>query len=147
MPKPSSEWLVEDLSFLQSDGFDVIVSLLESEEILELGLTDEPEACADLGLNFILLAIRDRGIPTEADAFHNLIMDLRSRYDSGQSIAIHCRAGIGRSGMVAAAFLMSLGHSLDGAVGILTKARGVDVPDTPVQLDFLDTMSTRLLAG
>lgn len=147
MPKPSPEWLPEDLEFLRSDGFDVIVSLLESDEVSELGLAEEAVVCGKLGLVYISFSIRDRDVPTDSDAFDKLILDLRSRYESGQSIAIHCRAGIGRSGTVAAALLMSLGHSLDAAVDMLTKTRGVEVPDTPIQLSFLAEASKRLDLG
>jgi len=41
MPKPSGEWLAEDLGHCRSVGIDTIVSMLEPDEVAELLLHDE----------------------------------------------------------------------------------------------------------
>ena len=137
MPKPSSEWLAEDIQFLKLDGFDIIVSMLEQSEAAEIGLAGEGEVCEKLGLSFISFPILDRGIPDNRTEFSALIEGLRDDFVAGQSIAIHCRAGIGRSGMVCVGMLISLGHSVDDAVALVFEARGVEIPDTPEQTEFL----------
>ena len=49
------------------------------------------------------------------------------------AVGIHCRAGIGRSGLVAACVLSELGTRTDALFPMLSKARRVSVPDTPEQ--------------
>ena len=50
---------------------------------------------------------------------------------------IHCRAGIGRSSLLAAAVLRVEGRTADEAWQRITEARGLPVPDTDEQRDFL----------
>jgi protein-tyrosine phosphatase len=49
---------------------------------------------------------------------------------------VHCRAGIGRSGIAAAAVLVSLGHEPRDVFAMVSKARGVSVPDTDEQIEW-----------
>jgi hypothetical protein len=44
-------------------GLDVVVSLLEPDEISELGLRREAELCRAQGIAFISFPIADRGLP------------------------------------------------------------------------------------
>jgi len=143
MPKPSGEWLAEDLLSLKSSGFDVIVSLLEPSEATELGLGQEAIECHKSGLQFVGFPIVDRGLPNSPQKFVSLADDLSERIHAGQSIAIHCRAGIGRSGMVAAALLMIDGSTAVDAISAVSLARKVTTPDTPEQIEFLQ-QQTRL---
>ncbi len=51
----------------------------------------------------------------------------------GKHIAIHCRIGIGRSAMIAAATLVALGEAIERAFALVQEARGYEVPDTSEQ--------------
>jgi protein-tyrosine phosphatase len=55
----------------------------------------------------------------------------------GRSIAIHCRAGIGRSSMIAACALILCGIDAAEALALIKAARGVSVPDTDEQRDWV----------
>ncbi len=46
---------------------------------------------------------------------------------------IHCRAGIGRSGMLAACVLVKAGLDPEAALQRVSEARGCPVPDTEEQ--------------
>ena len=59
-------------------------------------------------------------------------MDLRG----GKAVAIHCRAGIGRSALVAACILVRLGVATTDAFRAIGQARHCPVPDTPEQIDW-----------
>lgn len=146
MPKPSGEWLRDDLAHLATLGVCVVVSLLEPDEARELGLGDERPVCADLGLTFLAAPIPDRGLP-EADAFAALALDLAARLRAGAGVAAHCRAGIGRSGMAVCCILAALGLSAEEARARVSRARGVAVPDTAEQAAFLDRIAPRIAAG
>jgi protein-tyrosine phosphatase len=55
----------------------------------------------------------------------------------GEAIAIHCRAGIGRSAIIAGAILSLHGLQLPKILERLTKARGLPVPETQDQMEWL----------
>ncbi|TXH69619.1 MAG: hypothetical protein E6Q83_09380 [Thiothrix sp.] len=50
---------------------------------------------------------------------------------------IHCRAGIGRTSLIAGAVLILLGLKPEAALKHLSQARGVQVPDTEEQAQWL----------
>jgi len=54
-------------------------------------------------------------------------------------VAVHCRDGIGRSGLLGACVLSCLGVARDEPFAMLTRARGVTVPDTTSQLEWFKT--------
>jgi protein-tyrosine phosphatase len=136
MPKPSSEWLVDDVTHYRSIGVCKIISLLTNDEVAELGLAEERHVCGQNEISFLQHSIEDRGLPATDDfamLVENTFVDLKN----GVSIAIHCRAGIGRSGLLAACILQKTGLTADEAIEAVSEARGVAVPDTADQLDFV----------
>jgi len=138
MPKPRpGDWLIEELTSLQQQGVNVIVSLLESWEEQELGLSEEQSYCQRLGINFLSHPIKDRGLPSDIQSFTALTTKLNQLLQDGAGIAIHCRAGIGRSGITAIAVLITLGSQVDDAISEVSDARGIPVPDTSEQIDWL----------
>ena len=136
MPKPSGEWLVEDISYYNANDISDIVSLLRNDEIEELGLIEEPAFCKNAGISFYRLAIQDRGLP-EVQPLRVLAKQMAERINSGGSVAVHCRAGIGRAGLLACCILQELNFSGVEALADVSEARGVRVPDTPEQRDFI----------
>ena len=124
------------LEALVDDGVTDVVSMLPREEAAELGVDGEAEVCAALGLRFRNHPIPDFSLP-DLTAFGGLIEDMAARLAEGGHIAVHCRAGIGRSGMVAAATLVRLGAEPGAALAEVSAARGVPVPDTEEQAAFV----------
>jgi protein-tyrosine phosphatase len=96
-------------------------------------LQAEPSECARQGIEFRGFPIADRGVPESAGAFAAFVQALIADMDAGRSVAVHCRAGIGRSSLVAACVLAWKGCSVDEAFDRIAKARGCPVPDTPEQ--------------
>ena len=62
---------------------------------------------------------------------------LAGQIKEGGGVAIHCRAGIGRSGMMTCAVLAQLGMPVDDALKHIADYRGLRVPDTEEQADWL----------
>ncbi|MHA1127466.1 MAG: protein-tyrosine phosphatase family protein [Alphaproteobacteria bacterium] len=136
MPKPSSEFLNADLRYYRSDGINVVVSMLEKTEALELGLQVEAASCARHQLQFIQLETPDFGLPEDAP-FATLVNFVVMKLAQGQSVAVHCRAGIGRSGMLIACVLIDLGLTPEAAIKQVTESRGQTVPETDEQIAFI----------
>ncbi len=137
MPRPREGlWLKSELVSLKVRGVTDLVSMLTPQEDIEVGLQAEAQYCAELGLRFHRHPVPDRRVPQQP-AFNEFITSLLPVLTQGGFIAIHCRAGIGRSTIVAAALLCRLGLSASDAVALITEARGFEVPDTDDQLEFI----------
>ena len=50
---------------------------------------------------------------------------------------VHCRAGIGRTGVVAAGILLHAAFEPEQAFARVSEVRGVDVPDTDEQYNWV----------
>jgi protein-tyrosine phosphatase len=138
MPRPrAGDWLEDEVSSWQRSGVRTVVSLLEANEIAELGLGDEQGLCSALGIEFISFPIPDRGVPRSYGALNQLILPLVPKVKGGHMVAVHCRAGIGRSAVVAACILLRSGVAYAEVFPALSRARGVVVPDTDAQAEWV----------
>ncbi len=138
-PKGGAELDGEILS-LKRQGAGVLVSLLTAEEEMELGLEQERAACAVYGITFRSFPIPDRAVPASSQDFLRLIDTLHYDLLQGKSIVAHCRAGIGRSSLLAASLLRREGLSAADAFHRITHARGMLVPDTAEQLRWVESL-------
>jgi protein-tyrosine phosphatase len=138
------DWLEDDLQTWRESGVTAILSLLESHENVDLGLEGESTTTKISGLQFISFPIEDRNVPALSEATHVLLNQLGALMKDGASILIHCRQGIGRSGLVAVALLLLGGAEFEEAVRRVSFARGLTVPETPEQLSWLRSFAARL---
>jgi hypothetical protein len=102
----SGDWLTDEIADWKAAGLTDVVTLLEDREIRELDLAGEAEFAELAGLSFEQFSIPDRGVPASSEAAHSLWERLETKIRSGHSVGIHCRAGIGRAGLVAVGVLL-----------------------------------------
>jgi protein-tyrosine phosphatase len=144
MPRPrGGDWLEDDIRALKRDGVDVLVSALEADEVAELELLQEEAFCRALGIEFLWFPIPDRSLPGSAEQFEMFVESVYRQLSTGRSVVVHCRAGIGRSTMIAASLLLRHGFSAAEAFALLEKARGFPVPDTPEQRAWVERFADR----
>lgn len=135
MARPrAGDWLDDELAHWERSGVTTVVSLLEREEVQDLGLEVEPDICARRGIEFLTFPIEDRGVPEDRVAMKAFVRGLASR---DGAIAIHCRAGIGRSSLIAAAIMIARGMVPARALETIQAARGLPVPDTDAQRNWI----------
>jgi len=138
MARPrGGEWLVEEIAGWRQLSVATVVSLLEPSEAKDLELSDEGKACETQNISFVSHPIADRGVPSVPAKFGSLVRDLADQVRNGKAVVVHCRAGIGRSGLLAAAVLAELGHPMQDAFPAVSRARRVQVPDTSDQEKWL----------
>ena len=128
--------LREELRAIQTLGATLLVSALTLDETYA-GLTDEPKLARSAGLDFQSFPILDRGVPEDPAAALKLFRLLASRVREGEGVAVHCWGGIGRSTLVAAGTLVQLGWNPERALEAIGLARGLPVPDTPDQREWI----------
>jgi protein-tyrosine phosphatase len=145
MPCPrGGEWLETDMRALQAEYVDILVSLLTAEEITELDLSQEPEQCQIHGIEYRSFPIRDHDVPPGFPSVLDFARKLERELSAGKAIAIHCRAGIGRSSLLAACVLIISGKSAIDAFNQIRQARGCHVPDTGAQFDWVQEFARHL---
>jgi len=113
-PLPALTRRGDDLGDLRDAGAVALLSLVGDDEFGPDGPDAFGARVAAAGLDWLRLPIPDYGVPQAADA---VLADVLSRLGQGQHVAIHCRAGCGRSGMIALRLMVLAGeepeHALD----------------------------------
>jgi protein-tyrosine phosphatase len=132
------DWLEDEIASWRRAGIDAVVSLLTPEEELDLDLKTEGREATAQGMEFIPLPIPDRDVPSSEAALASVLEKLDRALSSGKNVVVHCRQGIGRTGLVAACLLVSRGFTPEAAVRTLSAARGAPVPETAQQRRWID---------
>jgi protein-tyrosine phosphatase len=141
MPRPrADDWLEGEATSWRQQGLDVVVSLLEDVEVSELGLGEEQRLCERAGMRFVRFPVPDRGLPESEAATSELVSMLADELRAGRGVGIHCRIGVGRSASLAVCVLSTLGVPLDSAWDAVQRARGLSVPDTAAQRQWVATL-------
>ncbi|HSG65637.1 MAG TPA: ADP-ribosylglycohydrolase family protein, partial [Gammaproteobacteria bacterium] len=106
---------LERLRELKSLGIDCIEDLTFADESAGYAV-EYPGLLANFGLEHRRFGLPDHGIPTD-DAVVSAALDaLDGALDSGRSVYLHCRAGIGRTGLVIGCWLARHGHRGEDAL-------------------------------
>lgn len=141
MARPrAGDWLEDEISHWKRSGVSIVVSLLEREEIDDLGLGMEAVLCEENNIEYLSFPIPDRGVPNDVEAVMQFAAQISKT--SGK-VAIHCRAGIGRSSLMAAAILISSGVEPCAALSSIQPARGTRIPDTDAQREWVLKLEQR----
>ncbi|WP_182903042.1 tyrosine protein phosphatase [Microbispora sp. H10830] len=136
MAKPrGGDWLHDEMTALRSEGVDVLVCALTPPELQETGLGAEAQAAREAGLHFVAMPVPDRDVP-DLPTVLPALRELAERLHVGAHVVTHCRFGIGRASLLAAALLILNGVTPDTAWQQLQHARGLPVPDTVEQREW-----------
>ncbi len=139
-----NDCLDNEIKSLKERKIDYLVSLLEKSEELELGLLNEDKFCKKWGINFICFPIKDINTPENESDFIQLAKDLATIIQNNKNIVIHCRMGIGRSSILAAATMIVLGYEGKEAFEIISNYRKLKVPDTDEQKNWVLSIESHL---
>ncbi len=130
---PASDTLVQDdLRALRDDhGAQVLVTLLEEFEMRRLGITDLLPSARRMRLRTIWFPIPDVTAPSDLPATARLVAEILDAMSIGQTVVVHCRGGLGRSGTIAACCLVARGRAPEEAIAMVRLARpgAVEVSD------------------
>jgi protein-tyrosine phosphatase len=73
-----------------------------------------------------------------------LLDELRRRLERGEGVLMHCGAGIGRAGTVAACLLMTMGTDAGEALDVVSRHRPMAGPEAGAQSDLIAALSAHL---
>ncbi len=146
MPCPGTKGVPLDQSIeqLSQAGVAAILSTTPTAEMEKLEVTDLPQQCAANGIEWFHLPIPDDAGPgAEFESAWDQAKDgVLALLNQGKTIAIHCKGGSGRTGMMAALVLLARGESLDKVIADVQSLRPKALTH-PVQLEYVSSYANR----
>jgi ADP-ribosyl-[dinitrogen reductase] hydrolase len=130
--------LAIDIARIEAWGARVVVSLNESDEFPRLGVPNFTTAMADRSFRWCHVPVADFGTPSlqSRAAWNAVRADIEVALQRGERVLIHCAAGLGRTGTIAAKLLADLGVPPDQAIAQVRHVRPGAV-ETEAQKDFV----------
>ena len=147
MPPPGFTWIdkphvaalahpdsAADLHWLRRNGIDILISLTESPV--------RRDWVNEAGMIVVNVPVPDMEPPTDRQLDH-LLETIRKANASRMGVAVHCEAGLGRTGTVLAAYLVTNGLSPKDAVAKVRDLRPGSV-ETADQERAIEAFAKRL---
>ena len=126
--------LAIDLEAIRALDPAMLITLNQPKEFKALGVADFEATVRASGLNWRHLPIPDGGVPGPdfEQAWREVGSVARDALRAGRLVVIHCRAGLGRTGTIAARLLVELGMPPKAAIAAVRAARPKTI-ETPEQ--------------
>jgi protein-tyrosine phosphatase len=110
-----------------------------------VGLLNIPSDAAvfeSAGFTFLCLPVADGGAPSmeQATEFVRFVNDDKA---AQRPVAVHCEAGLGRTGTMLAVYLISQGDSAEAAIRRVREVENCAI-ETPRQIQFLEQFAQRI---
>lgn len=141
---PGGDHLPAAIASLREEGIETLVSLLRADETRVLRLEAEGKLCREAGIDYKWLPVQDHSIPESMEEFRLVVDRMHSDLRAGKGVGAHCYAGIGRSCTLLACLLCLEGLAPAEAFNRLSEARGLRVPDTWLQIQWVEHFADSL---
>lgn len=114
-----------DLDLIKENGFTVVVTLMEWQELQFYRVPHIGMEAKKRGLRWVNYPIVDRNVPSDewAPAWKDISTILRKEIDSFGGILVHCLGGLGRTGTVTSMLLQDTGIPAETSVDQIRSAR------------------------
>jgi len=123
----------DDLLLLDAVGIRAVVGMLN--------IPVDSVIYRSAGFAHHLMPIPDGGVPTP-EQFAEFVRFVRAQLLAGNPTAVHCAAGLGRTGTVLAGYLIAEGTPADVAINRIRQARPGAI-ETREQVRFLHSLNDR----
>lgn len=120
--------LMTDITSIRTWGAAIWLNLMEDQDLKSVNLDPSyfADAITSSGFEYIHYPIVDGSIPDSESTIYwhdHLSYRLHDQLRNGQNLLIHCRGGLGRTGMIAARLLVEMGLEPSLAVKTVRIAR------------------------
>ena len=140
----ASDHLVrDDLVRLRDQyGARVLVTLLEEFEMKQLGIPELLRVARRMRFRVLWFPIPDVTAPSDLEATATLVGQIVDALAAGETVVVHCRGGLGRSGTIAACCLVARGRAPAEAIAMVRAAR-LGAIEVRAQEDFVGQFAVR----
>ena len=134
----------EALQTLKDAGASALLTLMPTDELLQNEIDLLPEECQMLGIEWFHLPVEDDQAPGEAfkAAWEQHHPRLQQLLIDGKTIAIHCKGGSGRTGLVAAQLLIESGVPFSDAIRDVQSLRPRAIQH-PAHIEYIGQFDTQ----
>jgi len=125
--------LAQDLDAIGAWSAVLVVTLVEDAELAPRSVVELGREVERRGMTWLHAPISDFGVPDAGFEARWAAAGRRVRQvlRDGGRVLVHCRAGLGRSGMIAARTLVELGWTAEDAIAAVRRARpgAIETPE------------------
>ena len=132
-------FVASDIGELKENAISCLVSLLSMPSFTG-------DLCAERHIEWIEYPIEDFGLPADRESFAALIRGLVERIEAGVSVCVHCRMGIGRTGITLAC-IVGRRYGISGQQAIRVVRRTRSAIETDEQIRFVEAFCAYGAAG
>jgi protein-tyrosine phosphatase len=138
-PGTKSVGLSQSVADLKAAGAKAIITLMYDEELVKNGAQQLAIECEYADLSWFQLPIIDDDAPSEAfnQAFSKHLNEILAIIKNGGSVAVHCKGGSGRTGLVIGLLMHELGYAKNDIVNQVQAIRPKSLQN-PIQRSFFD---------
>lgn len=117
--------LSDSLGQLKAAGAAAVITLMPTHELEQNDAAHIGVICEELGLEWYQLPIEDDCAPEQAfeAAFTDYKASILALLQAGKKVAIHCKGGSGRTGLMAAILMTQLGYGKTEAQALVQQLR------------------------
>ena len=124
-PGTKDSSLVDSLATLKQAGASAVISLMPASELASNGAEDIGKQCQAQDMAWFHLPVADEQVPLEdfGQGWKASKQSILERLNAGQDIAIHCKGGSGRTGLIAARIMIEAGIPRADAIALVQALR------------------------
>lgn len=124
-PGTKDSSLVDSLATLKQAGASAVISLMPTSELATNGAEDIGKQCQAQDMAWFHLPVADEQVPLEdfGQSWKASKQSILERLNAGQDIAIHCKGGSGRTGLIAARIMIEAGIPRADAIALVQALR------------------------
>lgn len=136
-PGTKEATLTESVEQLKQAGAQAIITLMYQQEMDKNQANQLPQICEQQGLGWFQLPISDDAAPNEdfLSKWHEQVADILAILKQQGTIAVHCKGGSGRTGLVIGLLMNELGVNKEQAKTLVQSVRPKALSQ-PVQLNY-----------
>ena len=143
-PATKNSSLADAVTTLKQAGATGIITLMADAELAENAAAEIGQVSQQMGLQWYQLPVADDAAPA-ADfqaAWHQHSAEILQRLQAGETLAIHCKGGSGRTGLIAAQIVLAAGGVLDTTIAAVQALRPRALQH-PAHLAYLQQLATQ----
>lgn len=142
-PGTKATSLDEALETLKQAGATAVISLMPLSELDANGVVWIAKHCEQAGLVWFHLPVADEQVPLEDfdQAWEGRKQQILDLLMSGKDLAIHCKGGSGRTGLIAARILIEAGVPRTEAIALVQALRPKAIQH-PAHINWINQFGT-----